>query len=68
MNENSPVVGVIDEGSSIREGLSNLLRSAELRNFGRQAYHFDRQDRKDRVEAARFEKCGINPNQKDSNA
>jgi hypothetical protein len=34
MNENSPVVGVIDEGSSIREGLSNLLRSAELRNLG----------------------------------
>jgi DNA-binding NtrC family response regulator len=31
MNENSPVVGVIDDESSIRESLSNLLRSAELK-------------------------------------
>jgi DNA-binding NtrC family response regulator len=31
MNENSPVVGVIDDESSIRESLSNLLRSAGLK-------------------------------------
>jgi len=61
MNENSPVVGVIDEGSSIRESLSNLLRSAELRNFGRQAYHFDCQDRKDGVEAAGLKNAGLTP-------
>jgi hypothetical protein len=65
MNEENLFICVIDDESSIRESLSNLLRSAGLKVqvfasaqefIGSEAYHFEFSDRKDGFEATPSEK------------